>query len=83
MIAIKLNAGHDRNGNPRRCYVVLNKNGIVEAIDEGYDGYRALGKRYPKIISAIAEFETTFKEYKELLHNWSKNNKPTKKLRSN
>ncbi len=33
---IKLNAGNDTNGNPRRCYVVLGKNGLEGVYNDYY-----------------------------------------------
>jgi hypothetical protein len=43
VFAIRLNAGNDSNGNPRRIYVVFDSTGkIVDAIDEGYSGINAL-----------------------------------------
>ena len=42
MEAIKLNAGHDANGNPRRVYVIIDKGEIIGARAEGYNGYSAL-----------------------------------------
>ena len=67
-IAIKLNAGNNTNGNPRRVYVVLETiNGsIVDTIDEGFMGIVALSRKYPEI-PIPPEFYTTPKEYRELL----------------
>ncbi len=43
MHVIKLNAGNDKNGNPRRCFVVFYDRGdINKVINEGYRGYSAL-----------------------------------------
>lgn len=40
---IHLNAGHDKNGNPRRAYVLLSSDGeIVCAFEEGYEGFRCV-----------------------------------------
>jgi len=73
MIANKLNAGNDRNGNPRRVFVVVGEHGgILEVIDEGYSGDAPLAKKYPMINLCIVEFSTTPKEYRWLLNNFSK-----------
>jgi hypothetical protein len=74
MNAIKLNAGNDRNGNPRRVFVVLDESGnIIEAIDEEYRGTAALFDKYaPPDIGYPCEFATTPKEYRELLRDWAK-----------
>ena len=65
-VAIRLNAGNDRNGNPRRVFVVIDpRHGVVDAIDEGYSGDAELKKRYR--ITSSADFSTTPAEYRELL----------------
>lgn len=64
-IAIRLNAGNDMNGNPRRVFVVLDKHGILDIIDEGYNGDSELRKRHR--ISASDDFETTPAEYRQLV----------------
>lgn len=65
-IAIRLNAGHDVNGNPRRVFVVIDpKHGVIDAIDEGYEGEAGL-KRAHRITSS-ADFMTTPGEYRGLL----------------
>lgn len=39
LIVIKLDAGKDRNGNPRRCYVLTHAlDGFLDCVDEGYEG---------------------------------------------
>lgn len=48
VIALHLCAKNDVNGNPRRCFVVLDARGrTVETIDEGYAGEGALYSRWP------------------------------------
>lgn len=72
-IAIRLNAGNDRNGNPRRCYVILDgNNDIIKVIDEGYTGYAAI-KDYPDINpSNVPTIATSASEYRDLLKNYRK-----------
>jgi hypothetical protein len=73
--AIRLNAGNDRNGNPRRVFIVFNTENswIVEAIDEGYDGDKELLEKYPDLKGHFPpSFYTTVTEYKLLLKNYSK-----------
>jgi hypothetical protein len=67
LFAVHLNAGNDKNGNPRRLFVVYNtySGAIVETIDEGYGGTRSLTSKYPDIICS-SRIETTPKEYKDL-----------------
>ena len=68
-LAIRLNAGNDGNGNPRRVFVVFNGNGtILEAIDEGYDGTSALYSKYPEAHELwVNSFPTTPAEYRGLI----------------
>ena len=63
---IKLNAGNDSNGNPRRAWVGIAPCGSVSgAWDEGYAGRQALPKRL-RHKSAI-EITTTPAEYRNIL----------------
>lgn len=68
-IIIKLNAGNDKNGNPRRVFVVLDPTtgATIDIIDEGYNGDAEPRKRYPNAVRPYREFATTTKEYRELL----------------
>jgi myo-inositol-hexaphosphate 3-phosphohydrolase len=67
ILYIKLNAGNDRNGNPRRVFIVFDEHGcIMKAIDEGYGGdcvKVALGANIP----FGGTFITTVSEYKDCL----------------
>lgn len=66
--AIRLNAGHDTNGNPRRVYVVLRDGQLFDAIDEGYHGSSALADKYPQFADKpVYTFATTPKEYRQLV----------------
>jgi len=41
-------ADNDVNGNPRRCFIVIDRAGrLVEVLDEGYVGEGELHARYP------------------------------------
>lgn len=71
MNAIKLNAGNDRNGNPRRVFVVLNEENVVEAIDEGYGGDSELMAKYPGI-NVVFYAEISPREYRSLLKDYGK-----------
>ena len=47
---LHLNAGHNVNGNPRRCYVCIGRDGcIIDTVDEGYDGLAALWRNHPEL----------------------------------
>jgi hypothetical protein len=73
VMALHLCADNDSNGNPRRCFVVLDKAGRhVETIDEGYAGDGALYTRWPMFhFRALGEFagvdDVTPREYKRWL----------------
>jgi hypothetical protein len=42
-LAIKIEAGNDRNGNPRRGWIIADDNGsFINFINEGYSGAEAL-----------------------------------------
>ena len=67
LTAIHLCAKNDRNGNPRRCYVVLNEHGRVGVVDEGYKGISGLYAKYPELKGFYPEsFSTTPEQYQEL-----------------
>ena len=49
MEAVYVNAGNDRNGNPRRGWIIV-EGGLHRAfVDEGYVGAAALRERYPAL----------------------------------
>ena len=70
---IRLNAGNDRNGNPRRVYVGLTASGAVTgAWDEGYAGFRCVpcvmgGVDMEALARSAPTFATTPAEYHSLL----------------
>ena len=45
---VRLDAGNDANGNPRRLFLIMNPGGIVAAVDEGYSGSSALVRAFGK-----------------------------------
>jgi hypothetical protein len=66
-----IDAGHDRNGNPRRLYLVVHTvTGKVGAFDEGYSGRHAL----PEWLWADADTHPRIKvgagEYRRLLRTY-------------
>lgn len=68
MLAIRLNAGNDLNGNPRRCYVLMQDDGSIGAVvDEGYSGWRAMQDAGFDNIILGPTFPTTVTEYRCLL----------------
>ena len=67
-VAIRLNAGNDSNGNPRRIFVVINPctDDIVDSIDEGYIGTSGLFKKYPSVNYTGTTIDTSPSQYREL-----------------
>ena len=73
--AVHLDAGHDRNGNPRRLYIVIDPDeGIVAAIDEGYTkraalnswNYNYFGHRdicIPTVVTTPAEYRALLRDF--------------------
>lgn len=46
--AVKINAGNDANGNPRRGWLLYSSDGYLEGfVDEGYSGQGALREAAP------------------------------------
>ncbi len=72
---LHLNAGHNVNGNPRRIYVCIGRDGqAFDAIDEGYAGISALESKYPSLrkkpIYPVV-LDTTPAQYRALLRQFS------------
>lgn len=68
ILAIYLNAGHTKNGNPRRGWLlVLPRTGeAIDFVDEGYSGHRALHKPYPNAVET-GRMDITPAQYREFL----------------
>jgi|APSaa5957512622_1039677.scaffolds.fasta_scaffold08199_5 hypothetical protein len=70
-ITIRLDAGHDVNGNPRRVYVVHNTaedyGPIVAVYDERYAGRRAITNRYHRAAWGGYTYKTTPGQYRDLI----------------
>lgn len=66
-IAVKVNAGHDTNGNPRRGWIILDgKTGnMLDFVDEGYHGDSALKRAYPEAVRSV-QLLVTPGEYRDL-----------------
>ncbi len=45
---VRIDAGYDRNGNPRRAYLLIGREGIVAAYKEGYEGFASVPERVRK-----------------------------------
>ena len=68
LLALHMRAPNDTNGNPRRCYVVMTRDGaIVQAVDEGYSGWQAVCQAgYPNAVQGPA-FDVTPSAYRALV----------------
>ena len=67
VFAVKINAGNDRNGNPRRGWLVYTRDGVsLGFADEGYSGRRALTSLFPNAVELV-EIPTTPGAYKTAL----------------
>lgn len=71
-IALHLDAGHDRNGNPKRLVMVLDEKGdIVHVEDEGYIGIQGVLRKAGFADAAPGpRIEIPAKEYKAILDEW-------------
>jgi hypothetical protein len=67
-IAIRLNAGNDANGNPRRVYVLIDGDtgAIIDTQDEGYAGPDAYRDKHPGAVESVT-FMTTPGEYRAMV----------------
>lgn len=79
-VFIRLKAEQERNGNPRRCYLVLccDTGNVLEVIDEGYKGVKAVYSSYPEAREG-PDIKVPVKEYKSWVA-WQ--HERTKDLRS-
>lgn len=65
VMAIKIRADNDRNGNPRRGWLVYTKEGeFLGFIDEGYSGRQALTSLFPNAVD-LASIPVKPKTYNE------------------
>jgi hypothetical protein len=67
MEVIKLNAGNDTNGNPRRLFVAIKDTEIVGAWDEGYEGPAAVPQELKSLAVRAPTFLVRPSEYKDIL----------------
>lgn len=85
IVVVKVSAGHDNNGIPRRLHIVKEldtESGThrtaqrLAIIEEGYEGWGAVLKRYPTAM-LIEDIYTTPQEYRR----WLRVMKSDQKLR--
>lgn len=77
MTLVYVNAGNDRNGNPRRGWIHYTAHGtIVRFYNEGYDGRQAIPTRYiptryRKFADGSPALRITPGQYRDLVRNYS------------
>jgi hypothetical protein len=56
LLYIHMRGPNGVNGNPRRCYVVLNSDtgNAVDVLDEDYSGEAAVNRKYPGVVRGPA-----------------------------
>lgn len=68
---LHLNAGHDRNGNPRRVYVLIREvNGysfVAGAWNEGYAGHHVVPAEYQHQAAMSVMIKVPVSEYRAML----------------
>jgi len=64
---IKLNAGHDANGNPLKCYVLTEGSCRRMVYDEGYAGYNTVPIEYQEMAKNCYTVDTKPAVYREHL----------------
>lgn len=73
MFAIHIKADNDRNGNPRRLFLMCSQHGPVVAVDEGYSGEGAMeqafadGRTSVGRLPVVADIHVQPAEYKRIL----------------
>lgn len=70
--SIKINAGNDASGNPRRGWVILRTEegytAVVDFCDEGYEGGAAVtGRGYVRSLAEAPEFQVPVREYRGMV----------------
>jgi hypothetical protein len=67
LFAFGLDAGHDRNGNPRRGWMVYARDGdFVGFLDEGSRGIGVLRRTFPNAVELADRIPTTAAFIREL-----------------
>jgi len=67
-LIIKMDAGNDRNGNPRVCYVGLNKDCVITNVwQELYAGFECVPATYRRKAQMATRFKITVAEYNTLI----------------
>lgn len=73
MFAIHIKADNDRNGNPRRLFLMCSQHGPVVAVNEGYEGEGAMdqafidGRTTVGRLPVVSTINVTPTEYKRIL----------------
>jgi len=72
MQMIKLKTKNDKNGNPRRVFILLQGEQIIQAWDQGCSGHHAVPEQYRQMAYDAPAFITTPGQYREILKHYRK-----------
>jgi hypothetical protein len=69
--SVKINAGNDSNGNPRRGWVILSTRegytAVIDFCDEGYLGAATVTEKgYTRSLAEAPEFQVPVFEYRQM-----------------
>jgi hypothetical protein len=66
-LAIHINAGRDRNGNPRRGWIIADDGGsFIDFVDDGYQGAGALRQSgYGSVTQTTTSIDVTPSVYRD------------------
>ncbi len=77
MVAIKINAGNDKNGNGRRGWIVYAQDGdLIDFVRDDGTGEWGLYKRYPEVVALEGTIPVTPGFFRERLRDEAKTKKP-------
>ena len=69
MLAIYIDAGHDRNSNPKRGWIIADQDGaFTDFIDEGYEGKASLARGGYGNVPSTQRIEVAKSVYRDAYH---------------
>jgi len=69
MLAIYIDAGRDRNGNPKRGWIIADQDGaFTDFIDEGYEGKSSLARGGYGNVPSTQKIEVAKSVYNDAYH---------------
>ena len=68
-LAIYIDAGRDKNGNPKRGWLIADEDGaFTDFVDEGFDGKAALARASYGNVPSTQRIEVAKSVYKDAYH---------------